>query len=514
MFKSPNFRSFLQQLLLPFCILTALSYYMQTKFLFSPDVGYLLHITHQIMQGGNYVRDFYETNPPMIFYLYMPAWHLSQWTSLDIFHAFYFYVYAIIFISTGLSNLLLKKIITERDKIIVPMMTFALIFLPLFTHLTEIGQREQMMYLMILPYLFLVAATLMNKPVNRATRVFIGLFAGCGFALKPFFLIPLCLVELYVILRKKNLFACVRIETVMIACVIAAYLASVFLLFPDYLRVLLPLIRRYYFISIKENWAFIFAKPLVDFSVIPVLFYAVFFKKDRYRELSTVLLLAMTGMVTAYMILQCSWFYHILPGFCFGCLLITYYVGMLIADCLQHYTTAANLRREILLLAMMVLVICLPPIYSGYNTMIYRMNVAWRLEVERMTDYINSQPGPHTILDLGLAGTSDSFPLVYLTHGEYAGRFPFVWWYGGLKIREYTATALPQLLQISADKKFLTESMADDLNHFKPHWVIVNLKPGSNWRNDFGGNPKFAAAWGHYQFATTIDMYQLYRRVD
>ena len=97
-------------------------------------------------------------------------------------------------------------------------------YLPMYAFL----QREYLLFIFIMPYLLLAALRIENKSIHPLASFFIGLFAGLGFAIKPFFLVTLVLVELCVMIKTRNFFSWLRIEPFVIASVLVVYLISVF----------------------------------------------------------------------------------------------------------------------------------------------------------------------------------------------------------------------------------------------------------------------------------------------
>jgi hypothetical protein len=114
---------------------------------------------------------------------------------------------------------------------------WALMFAPGY----DFGQREHLMVILGLPYLS--AAIPRPEPEHGALppamRVFIGIAAGVGFCLKPYFLLIPLLVEAW---RWSHLRGAtfVRIEIIAMALVGAAYVLAVVLFAPEYLSVVVP----------------------------------------------------------------------------------------------------------------------------------------------------------------------------------------------------------------------------------------------------------------------------------
>src|SRR6185437_2828635 len=66
------------------CLLFILAYIVQSLGALNSDVASLLYDTKLLLMGGTYVKDFFETNPPMVLYLYAPVILIEKLTSLDL----------------------------------------------------------------------------------------------------------------------------------------------------------------------------------------------------------------------------------------------------------------------------------------------------------------------------------------------------------------------------------------------------------------------------------------------
>ena len=88
-------------------------FFGQLHILPSCDIPSLLYDTHLFLQGGTYIRDFFETNPPLIFFIYSPAVFLAKITGVQEVSVFKFYTILMAGISCYIVSLLLK--IMQRE---------------------------------------------------------------------------------------------------------------------------------------------------------------------------------------------------------------------------------------------------------------------------------------------------------------------------------------------------------------------------------------------------------------
>ena len=345
---------------LPSILLILFAYLLQTKMLLSGDVGYLLNATNQLLAGGQYGREIFETNPPMILYLYSPVIFLTNLTTINIIYLLPLYITLLTTISLFCSYLLLKKIFAEQ-KIVFLMVYYMLIFILFFLPAQQYGQREHLLMLGLVPYLFSAIISLEQQKIHPFFALGIGLAAGLGIALKPFFLVTPIFIELYFIWTKRNLFGWIRIESIAIMLVLVLYLCSVYFLQHSYIKIMLPLIADFYFIGTMQSWYLIFSHPMVLFCLFIFTSYFIFIKRDKYKSFSTVLMLAIAGMTVAFLIPRTPWYYHLLPALGFSCLLLAYYVSMFFLETSTNKIILARNSSILFIATLFFFTIPLPP---------------------------------------------------------------------------------------------------------------------------------------------------------
>lgn len=480
------------------------------------DVGSLLYDTKLMLSGGTYVQDFFETNPPMIFYLYTPVVLLAKLSSLSLVTLFKLYVYFLIFFSVSCCVKLLAQIfVNPIDSFIFTGLVLVLFFIQLFLPGHEFGQREHFFMILFFPYLFAAVLRFENKKISPFFAVIIGLMAGLGVGLKPYFLFPIVLIELYFMIGKRSLFAWLRVESLTCIVVLVLYLISIIIFHPQYIHTLLPLISHFYFISTKESWQMIFFRPTVIYCCLVWACYFLF-NKHPQRALITILMLALTGMMLAFIVPRSAWYYHVLPALSVSCLLAWIYSSRIIHAQLKN-RKLTKIDKIIFILAG-CFVFMVPLFYAVVNTEVSILEKNSD-NVHSLRSYIQSLPQPQKLYCFSANTTMDCFPLVYDTQSEFAGRFPFFWWLRGvIQIEEERdKNSLPMV--IDNDKQFLMNAMIDDLNQYQPTLVIINryfedlvLGEQFDYISYFSKNDKFRESWQHYHYVKLIGIYQLYAR--
>lgn len=302
-----------------FSFLTILTLTIQLNFPMHNDNVFFIYAAKQWLTGGTYTNNFFDTNPPLIILLNLPVIWIAKITSINIRYAFYSYILFLTLGSFALSYYLLKQIV--KDNILyyltVGGIAFALLILPN----SSFGQREHLWVAFSLPYLFAATLRLSNKPINLALAVLIGIFAGLGFVLKPYFLTTLFLLEAFFIYKKRNLFGWMRSESFCVFGVIAIYIFGVYQFFPDYIHTIIPLLTKYYF---TDSWKSMIFNPYFSYSFLIICLYVIGYKRWSNPLLSQVMVLAALGSMSSYLLSHVGSFYHQIPMLSFAIILAVF----------------------------------------------------------------------------------------------------------------------------------------------------------------------------------------------
>lgn len=493
-------------------IIATIAYFVQSMFILNGDVASLLFDTQLFLAGGTYVKDFFETNPPMIFIIYSPASLFAQLTSTTITPVIRIYIILLALLSITCCSVLLKKIIKEKDNSLRYTLLYTLLFIFLFMTVGEFGQREHLLVILMFPYLFAAVVNIQNQRINPLLAILIGSMAALGFGLKPYFLLTIVLIELYTIIMKRNWLGWVRIEAVACAGLLVSYLIFIFLYQPNYIHIMLPLISHFYFSGIQQPWFDIFSQLNSIFCFTAFAYYFFFYDKKYYETLSRVLILALTGMIFAFLITQTAWSYHVFPALCLAITLITLYVFSFFSNEISHHSLC---KKERLFLVSAAFIVPLSIFIMELENATF---LTRSFHTSSLVKYIQQHPEEHKIYCFSSYTTGFCFPLVYMTQHEFSGRFPFFWWVRGLiKLEQNSPQGLPDSLQ--KEKNFFLDAIADDLNHYQPNLITINVGKDTLVLTDhfdyiayFSQNEAFRNAWKQYHFVGKMGDYLTYQR--
>lgn len=482
------------------------------------DVGYLMLISEQFLHGQKYGTEIFETNPPMILYLYYPVNVIRHLFSLSPQSALLISMFTLIGANLLLCNNLLARILPSN-----PARTFllcAILFATAILPSGELGQRENIALILTLPYFISAALQLEKKPLSMLLSCCIGLMAGLGFGIKPYFLFPLVLTELTLMIREKNNFAWLRIPPIIAGSIMTLYLITTYLITPGYFTDLLPLLVTFYFPGIKQPWSEIFTSFAFIFCSFTLVLSLVYSRIIRCQSLILIFAVALGGFILSFLITRTTWYLHVLPALGTACILTALFLIDLSASQLENITHATEIRRTRLWLAPAFIALIISPLYFAVGVTFYYLNYPNHKAYITLLNRIitTKSAGPRTISCFSPGTTNECFPLVYDAQAIYASRYPFFWWLrGAIKLKkDQPATFLAHRKDI---EKFIRDA-TDDIEKYKTEWIIVNspnttiaMKGPFNYAGFMSAYyPAFLTTWKHYHLEASIPPWQLYRR--
>ncbi|RDI46497.1 hypothetical protein [Aquicella lusitana] len=600
-----------------------LAWLIQRELIFNYDVSWLLEASKRLSAGGTYAHDFFENNPPLILYLYMPPLALSHLFSLNLILSMQIYICLLSLLSLYLCSFFTRKIFLEKPALnFLFLITLAFIYLvlPLF----DFAQREHLLILFCMPYLLMITYRLEGNSMQRYHAAAIGLLGGIGFAIKPYFLTVFFLLELYYVLYQKNSLAWIRVETGVITALLMCYLAVIFFFHSDYLFIVMPFSLRWCYLGVSLPWPIVLFHPPVLFCLCVILFYAAQPRPHPYPLLCSALVIAIIGFLFSYAVQRTIFSYHLFPAYALAFLLLAmsfglqarqilpdkywrirqalfivimslflYYnapnvwtilvfqpaaffifftglffislylnpldqrpfkvlkiifsvsiiitTGFLFSHWLQGTAWYGNrfLITVILLIGLFALLspgtaatkvnyLILAtsatlffsfPAYLAYTY--YNKNVAYKTTLRKLTDFVTSHAANRPVFIF----STWIYPFSQVwDSAQHGSRFSAFWMIGGLVKQSYLPMKEDRRLQLQKDKRFLIDMIAEDLNRYKPVYVLIETTKNKTHLAFFeksGGthlptylpfeylpyflkNPNFQEAWQAYHYVTTL----------
>ncbi len=210
------------------------------------DVAWLLYAARQVMDGAKLYVDIYEINPPLAVYFDFPAVGIARLFGWPDIPVFYGYVLILVGLSLWLSRNLINLIFENSGPVGRTCIFLTLLFLLTVWPLDVFGQREHLVFILTIAYIWAAIARAQGQQVIRWQALLIGCLAGLGFSFKPYFVVVWLTVEGYLALFCRIPGNWRRPENSAIVAVMACYLLFCCIWELDYLT-LVPLMRKVYF---------------------------------------------------------------------------------------------------------------------------------------------------------------------------------------------------------------------------------------------------------------------------
>jgi hypothetical protein len=372
----------------------------------------------------------------------------------------------------------------------------------------EFGQREHLMAIGALPYLFLAARRARGELAPH--RYAVAVLAAVVFALKPYFLGVPALVELSV-LRSRGWSASLRdpVPWVM-AGVWIAYLASWPLAFPAYLKVVLPLVSSTYLGGLSFLQMLLVPRFGASLTLlVPLLWWA----SRKPEPLTTILAIATIGAAASALIQLKGWFYHILPAVLFGCLL----AGVLAARWLDRHRATWRASPDVPAFALSALFALLS--LAGTDAPWRELGYRNRQEQTELTALLTKADAGSRVLSLS-PRIWPIYPALNYIGAHQTLRALHLW-----PLQGAYRTCLPagrryrEIEEMGWAERLMFDSVAEDLAAAPPQVVIVDQLPGIPWCGSqfdfleyFGRNPLFARTFAGYELFGETSCLTIYVR--
>lgn len=304
------------------------------------DVSSLLMTGERVLNGEALYKDVRDVNPPFSVWLYLPYAFLQKLTGISA----YVWLGIGLVAWVGASVFLLNQVL--RDGAAVPLqrrrtMLWVIAGLCLIIMPSQFAQREHFCAIAALPFLALIGARLQTPYHPRlSTCLIIGAMAASLVILKPHYAVGFGLVLLWLAWQRKDLRLLFVPEALLMAGLTLAYAGSVYLVHPDFIDIMLPIVVDVYVLKRAPIDALFL---LVALSVAVPLIVSLWIRTSE-KETShfvNVFCLAGLGFLVAYFFMGKGWTYHLLPT------TLSIFVALVFQICLTESQNITAVRHRI-----------------------------------------------------------------------------------------------------------------------------------------------------------------------
>ena len=467
------------------------------------DAAAILAFAQRMLAGERLYVDLIDVNPPLVFLLSLVPAAVAQWTDLSAPSLLCAGVLGVALISVRLS---LQVIAQGRiasypavRALASPALLIALLVLPMHSF----AQREHLLAIFTLPYLFAAGQRLEGKAVSSGLAVSTAGFAAFGFFLKPHFIVILVLVELAALIGRGPFRGFRAPEPWTLFGLGLGYLGVVLIWFPAYLTEILPLARGLY--DHADRAAYL---QILIGDQVPVLFLvtviggcAAVAARDGVLG---ALVLALIGAIASGILQGKGWDYHFLTARAFAMVLALLTLAILLG--LRPVQNGFVLAIAGLALAGSG---SLSPAFKAQRE--FDTSPTGRL-LPLIERYASQQP----VLWL-TAAIYPQYPALPYARSRSASSYMSLWMLPSL----YGAgQPLADVAAMGDFERRLFDEIGTSLSRIQPALVIAAdpdseggfVTPGFDYLVYFRRHPGFEAEWKHYRAVARVGRLTLYQR--
>jgi hypothetical protein len=280
----------------------------------NPDTGYALIVGRRLIGGDRLYVDMFETNPPLWYWMFAGAAWIGRMTFFTDQRLVGGLVALIAAVSTMCGAAALGSAASRMTRFVI---VFAFLAAVIEPFAAWSGQREQMAALLVLPYLLVAVRRACGDEPAWGFALLIGILAGCGLAMKPFFLAAWAGCELAFALETRRV--ALRPELVTVALLQAVFALTVVALTPQYLTHIVPMARRFYGAYGRSYRSIV--RETACWGVLVAACGSIFLPRGSRQPIIVAARIAAAttaGWLLAYVVQGKGWYYQLMPALATG----------------------------------------------------------------------------------------------------------------------------------------------------------------------------------------------------
>jgi hypothetical protein len=489
------------------------------------DQSWYLCAAQRALSGAQiYGPQLVETNPPLIIWFSAIPVVLGRLLHLESILMLKVIVAVMILGSLTWCGRILRAAFPATSPAFLYLALCSLFSAELFLHYFDLGQREQLLVILLIPYILSAARGARSK-LPSAELCVIGAIGGIAVCFKPQQVLILVGLELFLAAWTRSLRRLVSLDFLCAVLAVFAYIALIRLATPLYFA-MIPVLRETY-------WAFApySAVQLITstalFNLILLLAVVVFVllrRRLRFALLSGAFLACSLAASIAFYAQHTGWAYQFYPQTAFLLLAALWIAIDLLSPAIRRFEVTWRFNTAFAATILPFFLILLPLL------IFYRHHKAnFALLHKPYSDKVFAQYPPQTPVYL-ISTSMEEFPAVSRGHLIWASRFPCLWMLPAIiqnEMAERGAPAPKKILSPAIVNKLAAQQRADateDLQRWKPTVVMVKRCgvstpcQGLEYLNFdalawFLQSPAFATEWTNYRLQASQDSYTVYTRI-
>jgi len=478
------------------------------------DAGWYLYAAGAFMDGAKIYRDLIDINPPLIFWLSVPPVWLARLLNCSAVPVFNFFFLSIVILSLALSTRIFKQILLHlpRPSQYCFLGVLVFLFIPYEMPWNCFGQRDHLMFILMMPYVFASAARLMGLPLQIKFAATLGLLAGIGFAFKPHFLFTYLCIETYLLIAHRSFKPWIRPENIGIFICQVLYWGYIILAMPEYKEAVLMILPIYN--------SFIDPMPLRYIAAYSALFGSAVlsFLFLRSNKLGQLLFITFSAFLIIALVQNKGWHYHLYPASSSATMLIAFAIVNLYKKFRKNKKLLTATKCAIALMFLSLIFLKAMPFIKPFSTITYPFRESLNQLIPIVKQHAYGKP-----IYFFSTSLTPAFPLVNYAQTSWSSRFNCLWFLPSF-YTDVTSTeqAFPYhgIAEMDMLERSFLEKVISDVIKASPALVIFDCAP---WLQGFGKTsfkhleyfsqePRFESFWKDYVYLTSVDSYKVFKR--
>jgi hypothetical protein len=488
---------------------------------FNCDAAWYMVAARRMLQGDRLFVDLLDTNPPLIVWLTaIPAFLSTVLNVSDriVMHSFT----AFLLVCSGLVASRILRLAPAPSRPLAFVLVAAAATGLSVPWVVTMAQREQIAAMLIFPYVLLAARAASGAETARGLGLLVGAMAAIGVGLKPFFLGPWVVIELTVLLLRRELVALKRPEVGVVVLSQAVYVLLVIALTPAYFSEIVPFARATYgaygttwqAVAMSRKAAVVLSIALAGLAVPSLL-------SVRRGRLSELLGAATLGFLLSYVVQAKGWYYQLIPALVFAACTVIAVIDATVAAARARLRDPGVPRLAMAGIAVAAMVAAAWVGPHGYRML--KMNVSVIAEgqhpAEPVLVRIVSELAPGEPIFFLSTAMWPAFPVVNDSGADWPYRYPFLWplpgFYPG-RPGERVAYR-PPARQSPLERRFF-EAVVSDMTATPPRLLFVERGPNQqamegrdfDFIQYFSGSPDFRQLFARYRSHGRVGAWDVY----
>ncbi len=454
------------------------------------DMGWLLQCLDRFIAGGTYTEDFYETNPPLSFLMYLPAYPLYTYLGIDaqISVLLCFMAYLMI------ANITLYKMLTHDRVAIIA----AFFIAQTWAMGISFGTKDHLIFI-FLPTLclFQYLITIDKKP-GKCISIACIIMGGIAIALKPHFAIIPAAFFAHRLYTSKSIVKCISsIDFIGLLIFGVFYLIFITLLTPSFWDIF-PIVTSLY--SIDKPFPLtmrLFYLGFAGFAIICSLFIE---NKNIKAAIYACAALSILCLFP-YLLQNKGFHYHALPLLGFG--MTALFLG--IYGAAKYLTPHKDVR--LWLSAFFIAMLGLTYVTGGQK----EFQTEGQFLAQPLVDTIDELAWNRSYATYDFKAPLGALP--YMTDLKNGSRFGQIWALYGLSQKHKAATTDEEKQGIKKQMLKQVDLFAEDMKRYKPSIITIPQykdpatgEKTKNYYNFLIQNENFKKNMQNYIYEDTLDI--------